>query len=669
MSPQTSTVSPEPVRSRSGWITILIAGAAGLHAAALLNSTPLQSANDRSRWSTVWALVERGTFEIDEIDAMPHWQTIDKVQQNGHLYSTKPALLTVMASEIYRAVRQMLGWSIYGDTAAVTRVVLAVVNLLPWLVALFVFALMARKYAKTPFARGFIVAAAAFGSYLSTYSVTFNNHTVAAVSLIFAMHFALRIVADGSRRWWDFALCGLTSAFVTTNELPAAAFGLAMFGLLCRYDWRRTLLFFVSAALIPIAAFLATTWMQTGNWKPFYLSYGTEKYVYIRDGVPSYWADPKGLDRNLDSPLVYFLHCTIGHHGILSLSPIFLITIASWLRMWTRPAEPYRPLLWMGLAITVLILGFYLSRTENYNYGGNSVALRWAIWLVPFWLLALLPTLDDFADRRWFRGLAAMLLAVSTFSAWEAIANPWRPSWLYSVMESVGWIDYRDHDPPLPRTLTTWFTSLPPAGADPQHEWIELSATTDHGIETLRLELVEPEAARPRVRLTRSHPMTAGAPIVQVTATIDRETFESGADAQAFVVAGEPSVSAAVRVLRMLPAASRYRPGHVRYERTALRELAFRTQHVTTAVDARRANGDVIRRRIDAWLCPDVPFGVVRLRETITDARSGDWLTRRDYVLSAAGRIEAPEWAKSIPGDHAGAALETGDTVESVGTR
>ncbi|MDQ3332138.1 MAG: hypothetical protein M3552_16045, partial [Planctomycetota bacterium] len=125
MSPQTSTVSPEPVRSRSGWITILIAGAAGLHAAALLNSTPLQSANDRSRWSTVWALVERGTFEIDEIDAMPHWQTIDKVQQNGHLYSTKPALLTVMASEIYRAVRQMLGWSIYGDTAAVTRVVRA----------------------------------------------------------------------------------------------------------------------------------------------------------------------------------------------------------------------------------------------------------------------------------------------------------------------------------------------------------------------------------------------------------------------------------------------------------------------------------------------------------------------------------------------------------------
>ncbi|TXT19232.1 MAG: hypothetical protein FD138_4362 [Planctomycetota bacterium] len=34
----------------------------------IVQSTPLQSANDRSRWSTVWSLVERGTYQIDEID-------------------------------------------------------------------------------------------------------------------------------------------------------------------------------------------------------------------------------------------------------------------------------------------------------------------------------------------------------------------------------------------------------------------------------------------------------------------------------------------------------------------------------------------------------------------------------------------------------------------------
>ncbi|HEX6987170.1 MAG TPA: hypothetical protein VF170_17455, partial [Planctomycetaceae bacterium] len=115
---------PDPAASEPSradfrrFAAVLIAVAAGLHGAALLQSTPLQSANDRSRWATVWALVERGTFAIDAIDADPRWSTIDKVQHDGHLYSTKPALLTVMAAEVYRAVRATLGWSIYRDTAA-----------------------------------------------------------------------------------------------------------------------------------------------------------------------------------------------------------------------------------------------------------------------------------------------------------------------------------------------------------------------------------------------------------------------------------------------------------------------------------------------------------------------------------------------------------------------
>lgn len=649
---------PAVVPSRaSRTAAALIAAAAGLHAAALLNSTPLQSANDRSRWSTIWALVERGTFAIDAIDADPAWSTIDKVQHEGRLYSTKPALLTVLGAGVYAAVKAVTPWSLYGDTPAVTRAVLAVVNLIPFLVALAALAAIGRKYARTGFARTFLLATAAFGTYLSTYSVTFNNHSVAAVSLALALFFALRVIADGSRRPSDFALCGLASAFVTTNELPAAAFGLAMFALLLRCDARRTLSAFVPAAAVVVAAFVVTTWLQTGSWKPFYLSYGTEKYVYIRDGVPSYWAEPKGIDRNLDPPLVYLLHCAVGHHGLLSLSPVFLLTLVTWARMWRRPAEPYRPLLWMGLGMTALILGFYLSRTENYNYGGNTVALRWALWLVPFWLLALLPTLDDFADRRWFRVAASALLAVSCFSAWEAIGNPWRPSWLFSLMESAGWIDYRDRPPALPRRLTTWFRSLPPAGADPRAEWIELTAATERGAETLRLELAggagEPGAGgreAVRLRLSTYETTSAGRREVEaVTATIDRARFDAGGAAESFVLSGEPTKAAAVRALQRLPAAAAYRPGPARYLKTGLRELAFRAQQVAAVADLRRRSGGTARHRNEAWLCPDVPFGVVRVRETITDAATGTTLAGRDYLLSATGRMDEPEWARAIP--------------------
>lgn len=627
------------------WIVV----AAGVHAAALFHATPLQSANDRSRWSTVWSLVDRGTFVIDEIDADPAWTTIDKVQHEGHLYSTKPALLVILAAGVYAVIQATLGWSLYADPPAVTRLVLAVVNLIPWIVALAALTSIAAKYARTAFARGYLIAAAAFGTYLSTYATTFNNHTVAAVSLIFALYFALRIIADGSRHRLDFAFCGLTSAFVTTNELPAAAFGLAMFVLLLRTDARRTLLVFVPAALVPIAAFVLATWLQTGSWKPFYMAYGTSKYIYIRDGLPSYWANPQGIDRNLDSPLTYLLHCTIGHHGILSLSPIFLLSIVGWLRLKTRTAEPYRPLLWMGLGLTALILAFYLTRTGNYNYGGNTVALRWALWLVPFWLIALLPALDDFADRRWFRTVAALLLAVSSFSAWEAVGHPWRPSWLYSRMEKAGWIDYRNYAPPLPRRLTTWFPTLPPAGARPETEWLEFTATTASGREMLRLELVESGPDQVRLRLVRTETVAGRRQERErVEATIDRKRFEAGESPESFVIAGQPSAERAAAAVRWLPDDVDYRPGPVRFITTSARQLAFQTQRAIATIDVRRRSGTVVRHRLDAWLCRDVPFGVVRIQETLTDARTGDGILQKEYELTAAGRMDVPDWAQAI---------------------
>ena len=79
---------------------LIIAVAVALHAAALLNAKPLQSANDRSRWCTVWSLVERGTFQIDEIRHQPGWDSIDILRDEGHFYSTKPPLLTVIVAGV-----------------------------------------------------------------------------------------------------------------------------------------------------------------------------------------------------------------------------------------------------------------------------------------------------------------------------------------------------------------------------------------------------------------------------------------------------------------------------------------------------------------------------------------------------------------------------------------
>ncbi|HVC97185.1 MAG TPA: hypothetical protein VND64_26130, partial [Pirellulales bacterium] len=81
---------------------------------------PFLSANDRSRWCTVRALVEHGTYAIDDIVGQPNWDTIDMVKHDdlgreapgadeGRLYSSKPPLLATLMAGEYWLINQWTG--------------------------------------------------------------------------------------------------------------------------------------------------------------------------------------------------------------------------------------------------------------------------------------------------------------------------------------------------------------------------------------------------------------------------------------------------------------------------------------------------------------------------------------------------------------------------------
>ena len=239
----------------------------------------------------------------------------------------------------------------------------------------------------------FVVAVAAFATFLSTFLITLNNHSVAVCSLVFALYPAARIIADGRRAGWLFALCGFFSAFTVTNELPAFVFGAAMFFILLRQSPRLTLLWFVPAALIPLAGFFYTSYLASGDLRPFYAFFGTNVYEFEHQGIPSYWMQPQGIDAGVDPPLTYFLNCLIGHHGIFSLSPVFLLTVVGWVYSCRFREFPLRVFSLLGLALTVWMLIFIMLKTDN--YGGNTAGLRWVFWLIPFWLIATLPVVDE----------------------------------------------------------------------------------------------------------------------------------------------------------------------------------------------------------------------------------------------------------------------------------
>lgn len=623
---------------------LIIVIAALLHIIFLAKAKPLQSANDRSRWCTVWSLVELGTFQIDEIRQRPGWDTIDLVHVDDHFYSTKPPLLTSIVAGITWGLQRITGWNLLDDTQSLTALVLIIINIIPFVASLWVWVLILDQIAAKTWTRLFVLTIAAFGTLLTPFLMAFNNHTVAAAAVTFAIYGLLQILSERSiaKAPWSFALCGFAASWATANELPAALFLLIAFILAWRQSSRLTLAWFVPAAAIPLVALVVTNVIATGSWKPFYADYGTDKYRFVIDGIPSYWSEPHGIDRNLDSPGMYFVHCTVGHHGLLSLTPIALLALAGWIVPIRMQDRTLKTLLRLGFLTTAVVIAFYMTRTQNYNYGGVSCGLRWALWLTPFWLIALVPLVDRLGNRNSFRYLAVGLTCVSLCSAWLPIDNPWRQPWLFQWMESRGWIDYSDPPVTLKRPLWTWFASLPQQGVNEPY-WIEFSIAQP-GLDSRSVRL----SARSRPDQKPDEPIELlfeelaqeqRSPISSRKLQIRAPQFLKGSPPAEFLVWSDPSVSPArqqsdLAFVRGLPSKVPYKARTIRYLKTPLRKEAIKCVLAAAHVSWSPSDHEKPRTyRCDVWLSDEVPFGVVQAEFHISDPETAATLFHERWTV------------------------------------
>ena len=197
--------------------------------------TPFQSANDKSRWATIRALGDHGVWSIEHIifysdgSQVRGWHTIDLVRHRGpdgreHYYSSKPTLLSTVLAGQYWLIKQATGLSLSEprDVWTVVRTMLVLTNVLPLVVALYLLARLIDELGQSDWGRLFTVAAACLATFVTTYSVTLNNHSLAACTLVFALAAAVPIW-QGRGQWWHFALAGLFFALTAAGELPALA--------------------------------------------------------------------------------------------------------------------------------------------------------------------------------------------------------------------------------------------------------------------------------------------------------------------------------------------------------------------------------------------------------------------------------------------------------------
>ncbi len=430
---------------------------------------PFLSANDRSRWLTVRALVERGTFAIEDLVVEPGWDTIDAVAHPDatgrlHLYSSKPPLLSVLCAGPYWLLHRITGWTLGDHPFEMGRMLLMLTGLMPLAVTLAFTFRTIEAVGSSDWGRIWAMALLACGTFLGTFAVVLTNHLPAAAAAAASLWLVFSIRCRGERSGWTFAAAGFATALLVAFELPALAWLAAVGVILGRSDLRRTLMAAAPAAALVAAAALGTNHLAHGTVVPAYAhrtdaiptarAAATEEswnplnwYDYairLPNGrlLESYWRSPKGIDWGEPSRLAYAWHAIAGHHGVVSLTPAWLLVIPGLALLAARrrrdidgEADIARAI----AAVSVVVIVFYVLRPQpDRNYGGMTSGFRWLFWMAPLWAVATVPAADVLGRSRAGRITACVLLGFSVLSAAYPTWNPWTAPWIEQLLRHAG---------------------------------------------------------------------------------------------------------------------------------------------------------------------------------------------------------------------------------------
>ena len=456
----------------------------------ILRNTPagspdsIDSARDRSgKYLKEWV-----PYAIDKARETPGWDTIDMVKHglpdeefdpsdpfSGYLYSSKPTLLPTLMAGVYWVWLHATGLSLREHPFLVTRVLLVAFNLIPLVCGWFLMGRLIERFGgdggeSSGWTKLFAAGALCFGTFLSTFAVTLNNHLPGVVSIMISLYAAARILADGRRETRYFFTAALFGALAVVCELPAALTALLTCAALLYIAPKRTVLIAIPTGLAVAAAFFGTNLVAHGTLRPAYAmkrdhialaraehpeltgrflvtSFDeNDWYIYryfsagakrdAKSARMSYWSDRQGVDRGEPSRARYAFHALLGHHGLFSLSPVWLLSFAGACLMLRRGAGKGERLFACGVLLTALFFFlFYVSRNQgDRSYGGMTCGLRWFFPLIPFWILTMLPALNRLARSRAGRALALALLFVSCMSAAYPLWNPWSHPWILNLM-------------------------------------------------------------------------------------------------------------------------------------------------------------------------------------------------------------------------------------------
>ncbi|MCA9440442.1 MAG: hypothetical protein KC964_06515 [Candidatus Omnitrophica bacterium] len=472
----------------------------------LLNTfTTTRIDNDKSRMATVDSLVKRGTWVIEESrfhkTDTPVGTIIDKVQIDGHFYSSKPPVFPfLMAGEYWVLHKFGLDFEDDDQLRFLVWILTFTFTGIPFLLIGLLFKISARWFIEDPLIRLVGLFTILWGNELMGFAQTVNNHVPAAFLFFAAMVGGLGLVHGKLQpKPIHFIWTGLAAGLLPTVDIPACFFCVPLWIYLVRAFPTKTLIWFTLGAAPPLVLHFILNYKISGGLLPFYLN---DEY-YQWQG--SYWDRKMAMDAagEYETRHVNFFHSTVGRKGLFSLYPvlIFSAVYVLWCLSRTRPrldrvigilylavipalgyvAWAYnqdirvshhisfiyymlfafipffvaaylltslkkevggRPpaLALEGItmgALTLMWLIFYCLMRDN--YGGSATGYRWFMFFVPSLQFFGILALAHFKSRgAWL--VACILIGLSFYASWQATVQPWSMNYDWPTRFLGGWI-------------------------------------------------------------------------------------------------------------------------------------------------------------------------------------------------------------------------------------
>ncbi|QEH37999.1 hypothetical protein OJF2_65950 [Aquisphaera giovannonii] len=384
-----------------------------------ITSPPRHSGNVWSRYMTIESLVERGTLAIERSPLLAISGSPDQVKIGPHLYSDKPPMLSAIAAGLYAPLHRVAGWKMSrpGDFSAVNAaLVWGIVGLSSALALAGLRRLLGLSPVR-PIVADLLTLAFGYSSLLLSYGVTFNNHSVAAGLITWA----LAIVATGARgaRAWrgEFA-AGFLAGLGATIDLPAGGFVTAALAVWLAARRRGLPLAYLIGCGGPL---LAAAWLQlrtSGSPLP------VEMNPRLFDYEGSYWTTGPGRWVERGPRWRFGLELLFGPQGWLTVTPALLLGVigAGWVA--SRRGDPMRPLGLVVLATILVLAGYYTWGVRRTDFAGLSYGTRHLLAISPA-TFALAVILVGRSRSKAVCAVLALLIAVGAVYAIAGMKDPW----------------------------------------------------------------------------------------------------------------------------------------------------------------------------------------------------------------------------------------------------